>query len=116
MTKTYEELREETQALNEARILRAGAALFYAAKVRESGKQVERKVGEAKQDFTKAKNQEALNKKIDTMMDGMEAIGDALIAHRQMVGHLTGIAVVSAVLSERTNKDLTKIMKGKRRR
>ena len=116
MTKTYEELREQTQELNEVRIIRAGAALFYATKVRESGKQVERKVSEAKQDFTKAKTQHPLNKKIDTMMDGMASIGDALISHRQMVGHLTGIAVASALLAERTNKELTKIMKGKGRR
>ena len=54
MSKTYEQLREQTQEINEARILRAGAAVFYAAKVRESGKRVESKVSEAKQDFQKA--------------------------------------------------------------
>jgi len=116
MTKTFDDLREQTQELNEARILRAGAAIFYAAKVRESGKRVESKIGEAKQDFTKAKSQEDISKKIDGMMDGMEAIGDALIANRQMVGNLTGVALSAALLTERTNKQITKIMKGNKRR
>ena len=116
MTKTYEELREETEQLNEVRALRAGAAVFYATKVRESGKKLESKVSEAKQDFNKAKTQESLAKKIDTMVDGLQALGDALIAHRQMVGNLTGVAVSSALLAERSNKQLTKLMKGSRRR
>jgi|TARA_Y100000296_G_scaffold81889_1_gene109850 hypothetical protein len=116
MTKTYEELREETEALNELRVVRAGAAVFYATKVRESGKKLESKINEAKQDFTKAKTQESIAKKIDTMLDGMAALGDGLIAHRQMIGNLTGVAVSSALLSERSNKQLTKLMKGKRGR
>jgi len=115
MTKTYEELREQIEELNEVRFLRAGAALFYATKVRESGKHLERKVSEAKQDFTRAKTEKELSKKIDTMLDGMASLGDAQIAHRQMIGNLTGIAVASTLLAERTNKDLIKIMKGKRR-
>jgi len=116
MTKTYEQIREQTEELNEARILRAGAAIFYAAKVRESGKRVESKIGEAKQDFQKAKSQDAISKKIDGMMEGMEAIGDALIAHRQMIGNLTGVALSAALLTERTNKEIMKMMKGSKRR
>jgi len=116
MTKTYHQLREQTEELNEVRIIRAGAALFYATKVRESGKRVESKVSEAKQDFTRAKQEEDLSKKIDTMMDGLTSLGDALIAHRQMIGNLTGIAVAATLLAERTNKELIKMMKGNKRR
>jgi len=116
MTKTYEQLREQTEELNEVRILRAGAALFYATKVRESGKKVESKISEAKQDFTKAKTEKDLSKKIDTMVDGMASIGDAFIAHRQMIGNLTGITVAATLLAERTNKELNKVMKGMKRR
>lgn len=116
MAKTYQQLREQTEELNEVRILRAGAAVFYATKVRESGKKIESKVNEAKQDFAKAKTQEALAKKLDMMLDGFTALGDAVIAQRQMIGNLTGVAVSAALLAERTNKELTKLMKGKKRR
>ncbi len=116
MAKTYEQLREQTEELNEVRILRAGAALFYAAKVKESGKKVERAVGAARHDFTRAKTEEDLSKKMDKMMDGLTSLGDALISQREMIGNLTGIAVAATLLAERTNKDLIKMMKGKKRR
>lgn len=116
MTKTYDELREETQELNEVRFIRAGAAVFYAAKVRESGKRLESKVGAAQQDFSKARTEKDISKKLDAMSGGLSSLGDALIAHRQMLGNLTGISVASALLAERTNKQLIQLTKGKRRR
>ena len=116
MAKTYELLREETQELNELRIVRAGAALFYATKVRESGKRVESKVGEAKSDFTKAQREDDITKKIDAMADGLSALGEALIAQRIMLGNMTGVALTSALLAERTDKQLKQLTKGGKRR
>ena len=116
MTKSYEQLREQTQELNELRMVRAGAALFYAAKVRDSGKRVESKVGEAQNDFSKAKKEKGIEVKIDALADGLSALGDALTAQRVMLGNMTGVALTSALLAERSNKELTKLMKGSKRR
>lgn len=46
----------------------------------------------------------------------MAALGDGLIAHRQMIGNLTGVSVSTALLTERSNKQLSKLTKGKRGR
>lgn len=116
MTKTYEQLREQTQELNELRIVRSGAAIFYATKVRESGKKVESKIGDAKGAFSKAKKEEVVADKIDALAEGFTALGDALIAHRIMVGNLTGVALTSALLTERTDKQIKQLMRSKKRR
>ena len=83
--------------------------------MRESGKKVESKVNDAKSDFSKAQTQEALSKKIDNLLEGLSALGDALIAQRVMLGNITGVALSAALLAERSNKEITKLMKGKRR-
>ena len=116
MTKTYEQLREQTQELNELRIVRAGAAVFYATKVRESGKKVESKVGEAQSGFSKAKKEKNIEDKIDALADGFSSLADAITAQRVMLGNMTGVALSAALLAERSNKELTKLMKGSRRR
>ena len=116
MTKTYEQLREQTQELNELRIVRTGAALMYASKVRDSGKRVESKVGEAQTGFSKAQKEKNIEDKIDALADGLSSLGEALIAQRLMLGNMTGVALSSALFEERSNKEITKLMKGSRRR
>ena len=116
MTKEFYELREQVEDLKEFRVIRAGAAVFYAAKVRESGTFVERKVNEAKQHFAKARPMEALPKKMNEMMEGMTALGDAMIGQRKMLGNLTGVAVTAALLAERSDKQMAKMIKGNKRR
>ena len=60
MSKEYETLREEMdkQALNELRVVRAGAALLYANKVKQSGNKVVRSTRAAEYDFSQAKKNE----------------------------------------------------------
>ena len=117
MTKAFSTLREEHQQdLHEINLLRAGSALLFAKKVRENGKKVETLTRSAKGHFDSAAREENIEKKIDKMMDGMTDIADALFAERMMLGNLTGVAVSSAVLAERTDKSLNKLIKGRSRR
>jgi hypothetical protein len=114
MSKTYDDLREEIEHgyLQEG-ILRKGAALFYAAQVKQNGARVEQNISKSKQSFGAAKRQENITEKIDNMIDGFAAIGDALIDHRRMVGSLTGLSLSAALLAERTDKEITKLGKRK---
>jgi len=50
------------------------------------------------------------------MADGLSALGDALIAQRVMLGNMTGVALTSALLAERTDKQLKQLTKGGKRR
>ena len=115
--KTYEQLREETdlQDLNEFRIIRAGAVLAFASKVRQQGQRVERRMKAAQSEFQKAKREEETNDKIDHFLDGLEELTQGIADMRFMMGNMTGISVSAALLAERSNKELQKLTrKGKR--
>ena len=66
-----------------------------------------------KQSFGAAKRQENITEKIDNMIDGFDAIGNAIIDHRRMLGSLTGLSLSAALLAERTDKEITKLGKRK---
>ena len=115
--KTYKELREntDTETLNEFRVIRAGAVLLFASKVREQGKRLESHMRAAQEDFQKAKREEEINNKIDHFMDGLDELAKGMTGLRYMLGNMTGITVSAAILAERSNKEITKLTrKGKR--
>lgn len=115
--KRFYEMREETEPeqLDEFRVLRAGAALFYAAKVKEKGKRVETAIRRTQADFNKAKREEDIDKKLTFLAEGMEGLAEALWHTRFMLGDMTGVSVSSALIAERSNKEIQKLMKGKKR-
>lgn len=115
--KTYEELREQTdiENLNEFRVIRAGAVLVFASKVREQGRKLEQQMKAAQNDFQKAKRVEEINDKMDHFLDGLEELTKGISNMRYMMGNMTGISVSAALLAERSNKELVKLTrKGKR--
>lgn len=115
--KTYEQLREENDAenLNEFRIIRAGAVLAFASKVRQQGQRLERRMQAAQSEFQKAKREEETNDKIDKFLGGLEELTKGISDMRFMMGNMTGITVSSALLAERSNKEIIKLTrKGKR--
>lgn len=115
MTKTFNNLREE-QLLNEFRVVRAGAALLFASQVKQRGNALQQKIRDADTSFNRAKQLKELDAKINTMMEGLEHLGQALIQNRLMLGKMTAIAVVSTLLTERSNKALMKLVKDSRKR
>lgn len=115
--KTYEQLREENDAenLNEFRIIRSGAVLAFASKVRQQGQRLERRMQAAQSEFQKAKREEETNDKIDKFLGGLEELTKGISDMRFMMGNMTGITVSSALLAERSNKEIIKLTrKGKR--
>ena len=115
MAKTFNNLREE-QLLNEFRVIRAGAALLYASKVKDKGGELEKSIRDASSEFNRARQLDDTDAKIDKLMDGLEHIGKALINNRLMLGNMTAISVVATLLAERSNKEIQKLMKGIKRR
>jgi len=113
MSKTYKTLVEETTEVNEA-LVRKGATIYYAAQVKQDGLRLEQAISKSKQDFADGKRQKDLPQKLDNMMDGMGAIGNAIIYHRRMMGNLTGLSLSAALFGERTDKEIIKLIKGKR--
>lgn len=110
--KTYKEMRNQ-QELNEINILRTGSALVFGSKVKASGDKLQQHIRNALGDFTKAKGQEKLDKKIDAMLDGLMELSQAEYQQRLMLGNMTGISVSQSIFNQRTNKQIIKLMKRK---
>ena len=113
--KTYTQLREQ-QELQERRLVRTGSALVFGAKVREIGKRVESDVASAESKFSRAKQTDDINDKMNAFLDGMGHLSNAIKNQRFIMGNLAGIGVMSALTHDRSYKELQKITKGKKRR
>jgi len=114
MTKTYDNMREEME-LHEISLGRAGSTLFFAAQVRNNGKQLEQVLGKAKGKFGSSKTYVKVEDKLDRMADGMTEMANALILQRKMIGSLTGLGLSAALTQEKSDKETKKLMKGRRR-
>ena len=115
MTQTYDKMREAMD-LQEVSLGRAGSTLFFAAQVRNSGKQLEQTIGKAKSRFSASKTASSIEDKIDNMVDGMTELSNAIYLQRKMIGHLTGLDLSTALTSEKSDKKMQQLMKGKGRR
>ena len=115
--KDYETLREELELSRnpeylEEGILRTGAALFYGSKAKQSGDKIVQKAQSARSIFGRAKKEKGLERKVELLAEGLEELSVAIIYNRVMLGNITGVGVSSAVLGERTEGFIKKIMKG----
>jgi hypothetical protein len=104
----------DDEELNEINFIRGAAALAMASKVRKYGKQVEQNTRAAKTLFDKVSSEDDISRKLDIIATGMMALTEASFNTRKMIGSLTGVALSAALLSERSNKELTKITRGKK--
>jgi hypothetical protein len=115
MPKNYDDMREAME-LQEVSLGRAGSTLFFAAQVRNDGKRLEQIVGKAKGDFKSAQMAKTMEDKIDKMADGMTEISNAIFLQRKMIGHLTGLGLSTALTSEKSDKQMKQLLKGRGRR
>ena len=114
--KTYTEFVEGTEELEENRLVRSGAVLYYAAQVRTYGRALEQNMRSAQSKVAAIKSAEYAKDKLDLMADLMDDMCDAILNERKMIGSLTGVGVSAGILAERTDKEIKKLLKGKGRR
>jgi len=115
MKKSYTEMREDME-LNEVSLMRTGSTLFFAAQVRQAGQRLETKIGKAKGRFDASKKANTAEEKLNHMADGMTEMADAIYLQRVMMGNITGLALSAALIQKKSDKDITKLLKGKRTR
>lgn len=115
--KTYMTLREELddpQSLQEFRMLRGGAALVFANKAKTSGDKLVRNAQRGKGILGKTKPDSTPDDRLNNISQALEVMFECLIDGRVQVGNLVGISLASALISERSTKELTKILKQRR--
>jgi len=111
--KTYKELKQEFEnpkELNESRLLRKGVAAAYAMRARNEGKKVEQNLSNAKQTL-RPRGNETAEEKIKRLQEGLIEMCDANISLRKQLGAITAIVLSGQLMSERTNKQIEKLLK-----
>ena len=122
LEKTYKDLKEELEdseviepeLLNEFRIIRGGTALVLASKSKQSGDKVVQHARTGQSHLNRINKDIPVEKKLDHISEAMKEMFDCFIENRQQIGHLVGISLASVLISERSTKELTKILKQRR--
>jgi len=112
--KSYTDLTEHKELLKEINIIRAGAAVVYAKQVRQYGTKMEAQVKQSQSLLSKVKTAETIEEKLSQQAESFSMLGDALISQRKMIGALTGIALSAVLLGERNDKQMIKLMRGRK--
>ena len=122
LEKTYRELMKEQvesmesnpAQLNELRFLRGASALVLASKGKQYGDNVVRNANQGKSILKSINKKDPVEKQLEEISKALEEMFECLIESRKQLGSLTGVALTSALISERSTKELTKILNKRR--
>jgi len=122
LEKTYRELMKEhaetlesnPEQLNELRFLRGASALVLASKGKQYGDKVVRNANQGKSHLRKVNKKDPIEEQLEDITNALEEMFECLIESRKQLGSLTGVALTSALISERSTKELTKILNKRR--
>jgi len=117
--KTYRELREEIgpdepEQLNELRLVRAGSALVFARNAKKHGDKLVSNAKKGQSILSRIKQDTPTEKRIELTAEALDVLFDCLMDARSQVGNLVGISLASTLISERSNKEITKLNKQRR--
>jgi len=99
--------------LQESRLLRKGTALLLARSAKKHGDTAETFFNNAQRTFAN-KSDQNLEDQMKTLLKGFKEICDGLISLRKQNGANTGIATVSVLLNEKTDKQISLLLKKRR--
>ena len=115
----YRQIREEQEldfdsrleSLDEGRLLRGASALVFATRSKTSGDKVVKHANDGKSILKTLKQDMTTDERVELLQNAMMKMFDAVIENRKQIGNLAGIATASALISERSTKQLTKLIK-----
>ena len=118
MTDAYRQVLEEQdldyssspEELNELRILRGASALVFAQKSKTAGDKVVQSANRGKSILARFKADMTTDDRVELIQEAMDEMFNALIENRKQMGNLVGVALSSALISERSSKELQKII------
>ena len=105
----------EPEELNELRILRGASAIVFATKSKSAGDKVVQSANRGKEVLKRFKPDQTTDQRIEILNESLGHMFDALIENRKQIGNLVGVALSSALISERSNKEMKKLLSRTRR-
>jgi len=121
--RTYREIREERdylestepELLTEFRLIRTGSAVLLANKSKRYGDKVVQHAKKGQSHLNRISKTDTPEEKLEHIADALDEMFDCIIDTRLQIGSFVGVALSSVLISDRSTKELTKILKGKRR-
>ena len=89
--------------------MRKSAALILARSAKKSGDTAEIHFNSAKRSFSK--KTDTLEDQMVNLLSGMNEMAEGLVNLRQQNGSITGIATAAVLFNERTNKQISLLLK-----
>ena len=114
MIKTFKETTTagRDDFLQESRLLRKGAALILARSAKKHGDTAVNHFNNALRSFSN--KSDTLEDQMVNLLSGMKEMAEGLISLRQQNGANTGIATAAVLFNERTEKQITQLLKKRR--
>ena len=103
-------LEESDDSLEESRLLRRGGVIILTRSAKKHGDTATNHFAAAKRSFSRKLDQ-SLEDQIKNLMAGLNDLCDGLISLRKQNGANTGIATAAVLFNERTDKQITSLMK-----
>ena len=121
---TYRELLQEREEiseidqelLNEFRMIRAGTAMVFASRSKQSGDRSVQHAKKGQSHLSRSKKDDPPEEKMDHIADALDEMFETLIDQRSQIGNLVGISLASVLISERSGKEVMKILKQSQKR
>jgi hypothetical protein len=122
LEKTYRELMKEQmtlkdstpEQLNELRFLRGASALMLSSKAKRHGDKVVQNANQGKTHLRRVRKKDPIEDQLEEITNALEEMFECLIESRNQLGSVTGVALTSVLISERSTKELTKILNKRR--
>jgi hypothetical protein len=108
---TFKDSTNEVSAdfLEESRLLRKGAALILARSAKKHGDTAQTHFNNAQRSFTK--KSDTLEDQMVNLLSGMNEVVEGLINLRKQNGSNTSIATAAVLFNERTDKQISSLLK-----
>ena len=106
-----EALESDPETLNEFRMIRAGTAMVFASRSKQAGDRSVQHAKKGQSHLDRIRKDDPTEKTLDHISEAMDEMFEAIIDQRSQIGNLVGISLASVLISERSGKDLTKILK-----
>lgn len=110
--KTYQELKlelEKRDELNESRFLRKGVSLVFARNAKKHGDDAVRNFKTAQTKLSK-RPLDTPEERIERLTEGLNDLCEGMISLRKQNGAVTSLTLTSALLNERTDKQVQKLL------
>ena len=103
----------DDEELQEGRLIRKGLGLLYSRQSKSYGDKSVQPFNRVKQELSKPVPDGDLDQRLDNLEKGFIELSQGMVQLRNQIGSLVSMVNISILLNERTDRQISKVMKRK---